>query len=401
MNYKSNNAGLLSTESRETFAPPSSLPYQLHADQSVSFFQHIFRTRPAARVNGRPIRESDQTDARRPSRLETWAYAVERLVHRTDRRRRVLSLGSGLLADGILVQLQSDAKVSFYSPVGSSKHGESNGKRLADFSQLGEILERERVDCIAVAMTERRGTLPIDQLLACKLRGIRVEDGTAFYEKISGKIPLAGLNPSFLIFNEGFRWPTQAAKRGIDLLFSALCLMLAAPIFLVLPILIKLTSPGPVFYRQERIGLNGGRFSMLKFRSMVADAESHGHAVWAVEGDTRVTWLGGFMRKFRLDELPQLVNVFRGEMSFVGPRPERPEFVGSLCDIIPYYSLRHTVKPGITGWAQVMFRYGASQQESAEKLQYDLYYIKKMSIGLDCRIFLKTFRTVFFGVGAR
>jgi sugar transferase (PEP-CTERM system associated) len=339
-----------------------------------------------------------------PARASRWLSAVTASGVKSDKRPGVLILGSGMLADTIRAQLLLARKKSPYRLVGPiEKFGQSNGNGNhgnGDFSQLEEILTRERVGCIAVAMSERRGTLPVEHLLACKMKGIRVEDGAGFYEKIAGKIPLAGLNPSFLIFNDGFRWPTKAAKRLIDLLFSTFCLIITTPLFAVLPILIKLMSPGPIFYRQERIGLNGSRFTMLKFRSMMVNAEGPGCAAWASENDPRVTRLGYCMRQFRLDELPQLVNVFRGDMSFVGPRPERPEFVASLKENIPYYSLRHTVKPGITGWAQVMFRYGASVQDSEEKLQYDLFYIKHMSILLDCRIFLKTFRTVLSRAGA-
>jgi exopolysaccharide biosynthesis polyprenyl glycosylphosphotransferase len=264
-----------------------------------------------------------------------------------------------------------------------------------------EIVARERIECVVAAMSERRGHLPLEQLLALKLNGVKVEDGVAFYEKISGKIPLAGLNPSALIFGDGFNWPTKAAKRAVDLLLSIFCLSLTAPLFVLLPVLIKLTSDGPVFYRQDRAGLHGRRFTLLKFRSMRENAEDPGSPVWAAEDDPRSTPLGKFMRKFRLDELPQMLNVLQGAMSVVGPRPERTEFIKSLQHEIPYYTLRLMVKPGITGWAQVMFRYGASVKDTEEKLQYDLFYIKHMSVALDFRIALKTFRTVFFGEGGR
>ena len=354
---------------------------------------------------GTPAPARPSTPAWSPARVLRWLSAVTAPAVPSDTRPGVLILGSGLLADTITAQLRTHARAP-YRLVGSfEKLEKANGNGnhgTGNVSELEEILVRERVGCIAVAiMSERRGTLPVEQLLACKMKGIRVEDGVGFYERIARKIPLAGLNPSFFIFNEGFRWPTSVAKRLLDVLFSVLCLIIGAPFFAVLPLLIKLTSPGPVLYRQERVGLNGKRFTMLKFRSMVLDAEGPGRAVWASENDPRVTLLGAFMRKFRLDELPQVVNVFRGEMSFVGPRPERPEFVDSLRDVVPYYAMRHTVKPGITGWAQVMYRYGASVQDTVEKLQYDLYYIKHMSLWLDCRVFLKTFRTVLFGVGGR
>jgi sugar transferase (PEP-CTERM system associated) len=314
---------------------------------------------------------------------------------------RTLVLGAGPLTERIAAHLRANPKA--YSFVGCLDRPAAETRApsvLGDIKDLDEIVARERVDCVVVALSERRGCLPLEPLLACKLSGISVEDGVAFLEKISGKTPIAGLNPGALIFSDGFRWPAQASKRAVDILFALLFLLLAAPAFLLLPALIRLTSPGPVFYRQERVGLNGRRFAMLKFRSMVEHAEK-GYPVWARENDPRVTPLGGLMRQFRLDELPQLLNVLRGDMSFVGPRPERPQFVELLRNAIPYYNLRHTVKPGITGWAQIKFRYGASVEDAAEKLQYDLYYVKHMSVLFDCLITLKTFHAVLFQSGAR
>ena len=335
-----------------------------------------------------------------------WAGALRRLSVRTDARSRVLVLGTGELADDILHKLQNGAGAKYHAvSCFDMQHGDNgnagNGYTTGDHTELEHMLHRERVDCIVVAMGERRGRLPIDLLLSWKFRGMRVEEGAAFFEKISGKIHVVRLNPSFLVFNDGFRWPTKTAKRLTDLFFSTLCLLLTATLFYLLPLLIKLTSPGPAFFQQTRVGLHGRRFTMLKFRTMVVNAEENGGPVWAREQDPRVTRLGAFMRKFRLDELPQLINVFCGDMSFIGPRPERPEFVKSLSEQIPYYDLRHTVKPGISGWAQVNFRYGASVEDTVEKLQYDLYYIKHMSIALDCRIFLKTIRIVINGFGGR
>lgn len=325
----------------------------------------------------------------------------------TSFRRRpgtaLLIVGTGTLADGIIDHLRKDSR-SAYRLIGClDRAGTKNRSEhvIGDIEDIQDVVASEQVRHVVVALSERRGALPLDQLLDCKLRGVRVEDGTAFYETLTGKIPLAGLNPGFFIFGDGFRRPTEAAKRSIDLLLSSLCLLLSAPLFLLLPLLIRLTSPGPALYRQERVGQNGSRFWMLKFRSMVDRAEGQGKAVWAVENDPRVTRLGKVMRQLRLDELPQLINVFRGDMSFVGPRPERPEFVETLSEVVPFYPLRHTVKPGITGWAQVMFRYGASAQDSAEKLQYDLYYIKRMSVVFDCLIALRTIKVVLFQSGAR
>jgi len=344
-----------------------------------------------------------------PRPLNGWVGALRRLGTRTDARSRVLVLGTGELAADILHKLQNGARAKYHTvSCFDMQYGDNgdngnagNGYTTGDHTELEQVLERERVDCIVVAMGERRGRLPVHLLLSWKFRGMRVEEGASFFEKISGKIHVVRLNPSFLIFNDGFRWPTQTAKRLTDLFFSTLCLILTAPLFYLLPLLIKLTSPGPAFFQQTRVGLHGRRFSMLKFRTMVVNAEEKGSPVWASEQDPRVTRLGAFMRKFRLDELPQLINVFCGDMSFIGPRPERPEFVKSLSQQVPYYDLRHTVKPGISGWAQVNFRYGASVEDSVEKLQYDLYYIKHMSIALDCRIVFKTIRIVLNGFGGR
>lgn len=314
---------------------------------------------------------------------------------------RTLVLGTGPLAESIATHLRANPKAySFVGCLDRLGAGTRAPFVIGDVKELDEIVTRERVGCVVVAMPERRGCLPLESLLACKLNAIRVEDGIAFLEKISGKIPIAGLNPGALIFSDGFRWPAQASKRAVDVLLAMVFLLLAAPAFLLLPVLIKRTSPGPVFYKQERIGLNGRRFTMLKFRSMVEHAEK-GYPVWARENDPRVTPLGRLMRQFRLDELPQLLNVLRGDMSFVGPRPERPQFVELLRNIIPYYNLRHAVKPGISGWAQVKFRYGASVEDAAEKLQYDLYYVKHMSVAFDFLIALKTFHAVLFQSGAR
>ena len=321
-------------------------------------------------------------------------------------KTRVLILGTGPLADFIMAQLQRGLSRHRYHLVGcldGTEHGNGNGNGnvIGGLDQLEHMVVRERIQCVIVAMSERRKTLPIDRLLEFKTNGIRVEDGVSFYEKLSGKIELAELKPSCLVFSDGFSWPHKAVKRGLDLLLCTLGLALTAPLFVLLPLLIKLTSPGPVFYRQERAGLNGRPFLMLKFRSMTEHAEDPGNPVWAEENDSRVTGLGRFMRKVRLDELPQMLNVLWGEMSFVGPRPERPEFVKSLREIIPYYPLRLVTKPGITGWAQIMFRYGATVQDTAEKLRYDLYYIKRMSLALDVRIVFGTIWTVMFQSGAR
>lgn len=379
------------------------------ANGKLAVTTHAALPREAAAIASQPVRwvwkyRSSGRQLKCMQRTSVWKGEMNGL-RGARQYGRVLVLGKGPLAESLVHQLQQEA--SPYHLVGYlCKQEKINGSVLSSeehepSERLDEIASREGVQCIVVAMSERRGGLPVDQLLACRLQGIRIEDGVAFYEKVGKKIPLAGLNPSYLIFNGGFRWPSRAAKRSLDLLLSIVGFLLTSPLFVVLPILIKLTSPGPVFYRQERIGLNGRRFMILKFRSMSEDAELPGQAMWAKERDPRITAIGRFMRQFRIDELPQMLNVLKGDMSFVGPRPERPEFIAALCREIPYYALRLSVKPGITGWAQVMFRYGATVEDAAEKLQYDLYYIKHMSLALDSRIVLKTIRTVLFKSGAR
>jgi len=322
------------------------------------------------------------------------------------RRERVLVLGDGPLADRIVAALQHHASYEFVGHLQKQCVAdtpdliEEVNDAADSLARLEHIAARDGIHRIVVAMTERRG-LPMNQLLACRFHGRAVEDAVAFYERLNQKIALEGLTPGYLVFHGGFRWPSRAVKRGMDVLLAILALLITIPLWVVLPILIKLQSPGAVFYRQKRVGWQGRQFTILKFRSMQQNAEVAGHAIWAQEYDTRVTAVGRFMRRYRLDELPQLLNVLRGDMSMVGPRPERPEFIGRLSRDVPYYTYRLAVKPGITGWAQVMFRYGATVQDAAEKLQYDLYYIKHMSLRLDGLIALKTIRTVLFQSGAR
>ncbi|WP_447977182.1 TIGR03013 family XrtA/PEP-CTERM system glycosyltransferase [Candidatus Nitrospira bockiana] len=342
------------------------------------------------------------------SRNEKALMGSERRAerHRGARRRPVLIVGDGVLGDRIAAELERHPS---YRLVGHVQRqcmldapdllGQPD--ELCDpLDRLDEIALRDGVEYIVVAMTDRRHDLPMDQLLACRFRGMRVEDAVAFYERLSRKIPLDGLTPGYFVFRDGFHWPSRAVKRATDILLALITLLCTAPLFVLLPALIKLTSPGPVFYRQERVGLDGRRFTILKFRSMRQDAEA-GRPLWAQEQDPRVTTIGRIMRQYRLDELPQIINVLWGEMSMIGPRPERPEFIERLSKEVPFYAYRLAVKPGITGWAQVKFRYGATVQDAAEKLQYDLYYIKHMSLRLDALIACKTIATVLFQSGAR
>jgi len=273
---------------------------------------------------------------------------------------------------------------------------------IGDYSQIFSICQEREVDRIIVALDERRGKFPLEQLLFCRLKGIRIDDGVAFTEELTGKLSLENIHPSSLIFSEGFKRSSifKSLKRALDIIVSLLSLMLFTPLILIILLAIRMDSKGPVFYRQERVGEDEKKFNLLKFRSMNVDAEENG-PVWAKVDDERVTRVGQIIRKLRFDEIPQMFNVLKGEMSFIGPRPERPFFVDSLKNEIPFYSERHVVKPGITGWAQISYQYGASKEDALEKLKYDLYYIKHMSLILDLTILYETIKIVFWGKGAR
>jgi sugar transferase (PEP-CTERM system associated) len=274
---------------------------------------------------------------------------------------------------------------------------------LGGFEELREVGRRDDVDRIVVAIGERRGKFPVRDLLELRISGRPVEDGCAFYEELTGKLLVEHLRPSQLIFGEGFskRPFTLALKRTVDFLASGLGLVLALPVWLLVPLAIVLDSPGPVFFRQERTGERNRPFQVLKFRSMRSDAEANSGPVWAKDADDRVTRVGRFIRKTRIDEIPQLWNVLKGEMSFVGPRPERPFFVQQLAEKIPYYMQRHSVKPGVTGLAQVKYSYGSTVEDAVEKLRYDLYYIKRMGFWMDLSIIFETVKVVLFGKGAK
>ena len=273
---------------------------------------------------------------------------------------------------------------------------------IGEFKQISSICRTCQIDRVIVALDERRGSLPMDELLKCRLKGIHVDDGVSFSESLSGKLSVEKLPPSSIIFSNGFRGVVvyRGIKRTIDLLASLVGLIVFLPLCLLVALAIKLDSRGPVFYRQERVGQDGRLFSLIKFRSMTVDAEKDG-PVWAVVNDQRVTRVGRWLRKLRLDEITQLINVIRGEMSIVGPRPERPFFVRKLERVIPFYAHRHAVKPGITGWAQILYPYGATQEDAQEKLKYDLYYIKHMSPIMDLRIISETVKIVLLGRGSR
>ena len=268
---------------------------------------------------------------------------------------------------------------------------------IGTLNDIPKLVETHAVDRVVVSLTDARGKLSMDKLLDMRMAGVHFAHLVSVYEEYTGKIATDNLRPSWLIFSEGFTRGKvfQAAVRAMDLAGSGFLMLLALPLLAVATAAIKLTSPGPVFYLQRRVGLNGRVFNLHKLRSMRADAEAATGAVWATPGrDPRVTPVGRFLRRSRLDELPQLWNVIRGDMSLVGPRPERPEFVERLTEQIPYYGLRHSVRPGLTGWAQVRYAYGASVEDAMEKLQYDLYFIKNQSLGLYLYIIFETLKTV-------
>jgi len=321
---------------------------------------------------------------------------------------RVLVLGTGTEAAKVqdsLVKAGSKCKIVGYFPCGPSESICVPRERLLECDlPLSEVASINRIDRIVVAVGDRRGgALPLDDLLDCKLAGIKVLDYSTYFEQTFGQVRLDSLRASWLIFGEGFRQGVirTAVKRLFDILASSVLLIAAAPVMVLTTILIILESGFPVLYRQERVGQGGRVFSVIKFRSMRTDAERDGKPRWASAGDSRVTGVGRWIRKLRIDELPQLFNVLKGDMSLVGPRPERPFFVGQLSEQIPFYGARHSIKPGVTGWAQVRYPYGASIEDSAQKLQYDLYYVKNHSLFLDLLIFLETIEVVLTGRGAQ
>jgi sugar transferase (PEP-CTERM system associated) len=274
---------------------------------------------------------------------------------------------------------------------------------IGSIEDIPSIVRARSVDRVVVSLGDSRGKLPMEKLLEMKLDGVSFDHLASVYEEYTGKIAVENLRPSWLIFSSGFRKSRllSTSKRLFDLVASAIGLVLALPLMALVAIAVKLSSPGPVFYHQSRVGLQGRIFTVHKFRSMRQDAEAKTGPVWAAKaGDSRVTPLGRLLRRTRLDELPQLWNVLKGDMSLVGPRPERPEFVGELTRRIPFYGQRHVVRPGLTGWAQVRYTYGASEEDALQKLQYDLFYIKHMSLGLDLFVIFDTIKTVILRKGA-
>ena len=336
------------------------------------------------------------------TRLLYLAVASRVAVHRL-----VLVLGTGRRARAVHALAQGGCKRPGFHIVGFVPCGEwedTNGPLVLRGDQsLADIARAHRVTEIVVGNRDRRQSLPINELLECKLAGTRVMDLTTFFERESGRIELESLNTSWLVFADGFDQGILKTwiKRAFDIAASIALLIVCLPVMAITAILIKLEDRGPVLYRQDRVGQNGRVFPLRKFRSMRVDAENGGTPQWACRNDQRVTRVGAFIRKVRIDELPQVFNVLRGDMSFVGPRPERPFFVDTLARDIPYYGYRHTIKPGITGWAQVRYPYGASVADAIEKLKYDLYYVKNNTLFLDLIILFQTVQVVIFQDGAR
>jgi sugar transferase (PEP-CTERM system associated) len=321
---------------------------------------------------------------------------------------RVLIFGSGpaaLMVGSTLRAADPLATIVGYFPGANEKQtAVPEGQRLSAELSLTQTAHRLGVDEIIVALTERRsGSMPLRELLDCKLSGVRVFDVTTYFERMLGQIRVDFVNAGWLIFGDGFNqgFYRTAVKRVFDILCSLFLIVLASPLMLITALAIKLESQGPVFYRQERVGYNSKPFQVIKFRSMRTDAEKDGKPRWATANDNRVTRVGNFIRLVRIDELPQLFNVLNGDMSLVGPRPERPFFVEQLTTEIPYYAVRHSIKPGVTGWAQVRYQYGSTIEDSQEKLQYDLYYVKNHSLFLDFVILFETVGVVLTGKGAR
>lgn len=324
-------------------------------------------------------------------------------------KRRVLVYGAGQRALPLFYLRRKSDRRGFeligFIRIGEGETAVPADRLLQNEGRLRELCLKHEIDEIVVALDDRRRVFPSEELLECRFAGIEVSEPPTFLERETGRVIVDSQNPSWMIFGRGFKrnWMRQKTARALDVFASSLLVALASPIIIAAAVAIKLEDGmgAPVLYRQPRVGYGGRVFSLLKFRSMSIDAEKDGKAQWAQKNDPRVTRVGAIIRRLRIDELPQIVNVLRGDMSFVGPRPERPEFVKELMQKIPYYDQRHCVKPGITGWAQLCYPYGASENDALQKLHYDLYYIKNNNIIFDLSILLQTAEVVLLSKGAR
>lgn len=326
----------------------------------------------------------------------TWLVQLPILVE------RVYVLGTGERAQRVVLGLRQNPEIGVEIASWTGKM-EGAVTRESVAAHLMEIVHKQKVHRVIVAMPDRRGTIPMPELLQLRMQGVKIEEATSWLEKISGKIEVENLYPSWLVFGEGFRRSTAfiMVRRAVSIVISLIGLILALPLFPLIMLTIRLDSKGPVFYTQTRVGKAGRVFKVVKFRTMGQDAEAASGPKWAGDNDPRITRVGKFLRSSRLDEIPQLWCVLKGDMAFVGPRPERPEFIEWLSKEIPYYGVRHMVRPGLTGWAQVKYKYGSTVEDSREKLQYDLFYIKNASIGLDLLIMFLTVKTVLLRRGAQ
>jgi sugar transferase (PEP-CTERM system associated) len=338
-----------------------------------------------------------------------WRVSIHWFLGHPGIGERILIVGSGEHAVEVAREVlnRPDAGFRIVGFVGTNSEllGKSliNPRVIGLTEQLEAIVKREGIDRIVVAMGERRGQLPTEGLLQLSLAGnVSIEEGATFYERVSGRVSLNMIRPSWLIFSGRGRQAklTTISRNTVHWLVALIGFLLCVPIMIVTALLIKVDSRGPVFYKQERVGKNGRRFVLMKFRSMKVDAEKSG-PVWASKSDDRTTRVGRIIRKVRIDEIPQFLNILKGEMSFVGPRPERPHFVAQLAEEIPYYEQRHLIAPGLTGWAQIKYPYGASIEDARQKLQYDLFYIKNYSLILDAIIMFETIKIILFGRGAQ
>jgi sugar transferase (PEP-CTERM system associated) len=337
-----------------------------------------------------------------------WRVVFEWLTRQVAPRERLLLVGTGAAAVTLAKELferrqELGVEIAGFVDPDPARVGTPviNPGVIGTIDDIPTIVREHGVHRVVVSLADARGKLPMDKLLAMKLAGVSFDHLASVYEEYTGKIAIENLRPSWFIFSHGFRKTrfTRIAKRMIDVVAAAVLLIVTAPLLAVIALAVRLTSSGPALYHQQRVGLGSKPFTVHKFRSMRQDAEATTGAVWAQANDRRLTPIGGFMRKARFDELPQLWNVLRGEMSLIGPRPERPEFVAELTKQIPFYGERHSVKPGLTGWAQVRYAYGASVEDALEKLQYDLFYIKNMSLTLDLFIAFATAKTVILRRG--
>ena len=331
-----------------------------------------------------------------------WRAVYTWLAQQPYLRQRVYVLGTGERAQRLVGGLRSRAELGI-EVVGWSGNVEGVPTREAVAAHLMELAEQRDIHRVIVATPDRRGTIPVHELLQLRLRGVKVEEATSWLEKMSGKIEIEELHPSSLVFAEGFRLRTgtEMIRRFVSVLAAGVLLLALLPVIPFVILLIKLGSPGPVLYRQKRVGRGGMIFLCNKFRTMRQDAEADTGPTWAGDDDPRITRVGRFLRSSRLDEIPQLWNVLAGDMAFVGPRPERPEFINWLSKEIPYYPVRHAVRPGITGWAQVRYKYCNTLEDAKERLQYDLFYIKNASLGLDLLIMFHTIKIVLLGRGGQ